>query len=58
MSGSLNGGGDENGCQNSVPLAALPMQQSLAAIGFHGPLFLSSTNFILPLELLVGFFPC
>ena len=31
--------------QNSVPSVALPKQQSFASIGFHGPLFLSSTSF-------------
>ena len=30
------------GAQNFVPSAALLKQQSLAAIGFHGTLFLSS----------------
>ena len=35
---------------------ALPKQQSLAAIGFYGPLFLSSINFNLPLKMLIGFF--
>ena len=41
------GGGRERGRmdeQNSVPSAALLKQQSLAAIGFHGTLFLISTN--------------
>ena len=32
------------------------MPVSLAAIGFHGTLFVSSTNFILPLKLLIYFF--
>ena len=41
---------------NSLASAALPNQQSLAAIAFCGPLFLSSTNFILPMKLLIGFF--
>ena len=53
------GGGGKVGAQNaqnSVPSAALPKQQSLAAIGFLGPLFLSSTNFILSLKLLIVFF--
>ena len=36
--------------------AALSKQQTLAVIGCCDPLFLSSTNFILPLELLIGFF--
>ena len=45
------------GAENSVPPAALPKQQSLAAIGFHGTLFLRSTNFILPLKMLIGFYP-
>ena len=44
------------GAENSVPSAALPKQQSLAAIGFHGTLFLSSTNFIFPLKMLIGFY--
>ena len=54
----LGGGGwsGEVGAQNSLSSAALPNQQSLAAIGFHGPLLLSSTNFILPMKLLIGFF--
>ena len=43
------------GTQKSVLSGALPKQQSLAAIEFHGPLFLSSTNFILPLKLLIDF---
>ena len=38
------GGGD---AENSVPSAALPKQQSLAVIGFHGTLFLSSILFSL-----------
>ena len=54
--GGGGGGWGEVGVQNSVPSAALPNQQSLAAIGFHVPLFLSSTNFILPLKLLIGFY--
>ena len=42
MSGGLGGGGGgEVGAQDSVPTAALPKQQSHAAIGFHGTLFLS-----------------
>ena len=32
------------------------MPVSLAAIGFHVTLFLSSTNFISPSKLLIGFF--
>ena len=53
----LEGGGGrgEVGAQNSVPTAALPKLQSLAAIGFRGPLFLSSPNCILPMKLLIGF---
>ena len=43
--------------QNSIPSAALPKQQSLAAVGCQGPLFQSSTNFILPLGIVIGFFP-
>ena len=39
------------GVQNSVPLAALPKQQSLAAIGFPGMAILSSI-FILNLHIL------
>ena len=56
--GGGGGGGKEGevGAQNSVLSAALPKQQSLEAIGFHGPLFLSSTNFILPMKLLTSFF--
>ena len=51
------GGGGGGGCaENSVASAALPKQQSLAAIGFHGTPFLSSTNFILPLKILIGFY--
>ena len=50
------GGGGGMGAQNSVPLAALPKQQSLAAIGFYDLLFLISTNFVLPFNLLIGFF--
>ena len=46
----------EVGVQNSVPSVALPKQQSHAAIGFHGPLFLNSTNFNLLSKLLIGFF--
>ena len=42
--------------ENSVPLAVLPKQQSLAAIVFHGTPFLSSTNFILPLKRVIGFY--
>ena len=34
--GGGGGGGGEVGVQNSVPSAALPKQQSLAAIGFMG----------------------
>ena len=49
-------GGGGVGAQNSVSSAALSKQQSLAVIGFHSPLFQSSTNFILPLKLLIGFF--
>ena len=49
------GGGGEVGAQNSVPSAALQKQLSLAAIRLHGLLFLSSTNFILPFKLLIGF---
>ena len=45
------------GAQNSVPSAALPNQQSLEAIGIDGQLFLSSTNLIFPMKLLIGFFP-
>ena len=33
------------GAQNSVSSAALSKQQSLAAIGYHGTLFLSKNNF-------------
>ena len=54
--GGGGGGGGRVGAQVSVPSAALPNLQSLAAIGFHGPLFLSSTNFILPMKLLIGLF--
>ena len=43
------------GAENSVPSAVLSKQQSLAAIGYHGTPFLSSTNFILPLKRLIGF---
>ena len=50
------GGGGGVDAKNSVPSAALPKQQSLAAIGFHGTQFLSSTNFILPLKMLIGFY--
>ena len=39
-------------------LAGLLKQQSLPSIRCCGSLFLSSTNFILPLELLIGFFSC
>ena len=58
VSGGLGGGGGGGGvsAQNFASSAALPNQQSLAAIRFLGPLFLSSTNYILPLELLIGFF--
>ena len=41
------------GVQNSVPSAALPKLQSLAAIGSHGKLFLSSFYF---LNLLICFY--
>ena len=34
------------GAQNSVSSAALSKQQSLAATGFHGTLFLSKNNFL------------
>ena len=44
--------------ENSVPSVALPKQQSFASIGFHGPLFLSSTNFVLSLNMLIGFSSC
>ena len=44
------------GAQNSVPSAALPKQQSFVAIVFHATLFQSSTNFILPLKMLIGFY--
>ena len=33
------GGGGGGGGQNFVPSAALPKQQFLAAIGFHGTIF-------------------
>ena len=50
------GGGGEVGAQNFVPSAAFQEEQYLAAIGFHDPLFLSSTNSILPLKLLLGYY--
>ena len=43
----MGGGEGEWVHQISVSSAALPKPQSLAAIGFRGPLFLSSINFIL-----------
>ena len=52
-------GEGEVGAQNSVPSTAHPKQQSLTALRFHVPLFLSSTNstnLILPLKLLISFF--
>ena len=44
---SERGGNQEvvSGSTEFLPSAALPKQQSLAAIGFHGTLFLSSTSF-------------
>ena len=33
--GGGGGGGRVGGAENSVPSAALPKQQSLAAVGFH-----------------------
>ena len=56
LRGGGGGGGVEVGVQNSVPSAALEKEQFLAAIGLHGLLFLSSTNFIFPLKLLIDFF--
>ena len=47
----------EVGAKNSVPSAALPQQQSLAAIEFHGTLIFNSTNFILNSKFLIGFHP-
>ena len=41
------------GAQNSVPSTALPKQQSLAAIEFHGMSFLSSIYF---LNMLIRFY--
>ena len=49
-------GAGVGGAQNFVPSGALPKQQSPAEIKFHGTLFLSSTNFILPLKILIGFY--
>ena len=40
------GGRGGMGTESSVPPAALPKLQSLAANGFHRKLFLCSTNFI------------
>ena len=54
--GGGGGGGGGVGAQNSILSVALPKKLSLAAIGFFGPLFLNSTNFILSLKLLIGFF--
>ena len=46
------GGGGGGGVGGEVGA----QQQSLAAIGFHGPLFLSLTDFILLLKFLIAFF--
>ena len=56
LGGGGGGGRVEVGAQNSVLSAVLPKQQSLAAIELHGLLYLSSTNFILPLQFLIGFY--
>ena len=45
VGGGGGGRGGLVGAQNSVPSAALPKQQSLVAIGFHGTQFLSSIFF-------------
>ena len=47
------GGGGRGVAENAVPSAALPKQQSLAAIGFHGT---CSTIFIFPWKMLIGFY--
>ena len=54
-SGDWMFGGGGIGAQNFVCSSALPKQQLLAAIESQGILILSSTNYILPLELLIGF---
>ena len=56
LRGGGGGGGGEVGAENSVPSAALPKQQPLAEIGFHGTLLLNSTNFILSWKMLIGFY--
>ena len=50
------GGRGVVGAQNSILSAALPKQQSPAAIGRHGTLFLSLIYFIIPSKLLIGFY--
>ena len=53
------GGGGRKWVHRNLYLQLLsPSSNSLAAIGFCAPLFLRSTNFILPLELLIGFISC
>ena len=60
----IGGGGGGGGgrwlvrAQNPVCFSCSPKAVVFPAIGCSGPLFPSSTNIILPLELLIGFLSC